>query len=267
MGETQWSLENGEKLPYMTRAFDSFGRVVIAQDYHDIRYYSYDDKGHVLIFLDSTRKDSGFKVSEFKFTYDRYGMPLTAQGPDFKSQFVYDLGKMKLTETMVKNDTSRIKRYSYDNRNRLREAFFYNPDHKRIAHFLKNYSMDGRLYNECAVQIDKNYSDSTLSINEYNDNKKLVKTEVFRFLTFKYSSSHSGSVDRSASHNVVATYEYNLDSLGRPIAEEYSVKDDKLSYSYSTWTYDNNGLITKNTYLFGHGEPKTTLHEYYYYSK
>ena len=268
MGETQWSLENGKKLPYMTRAFDTNGHVVIAQDYNNIRYYSYDDKANVVDFLDSARNESGgFKVSEFKFEYDKYGMLSKAAGPDFKSVFIYDLGKRKLTETMVKNDTARVKRYTYDNKNRLREAFFYSPDHKKTAHFLKNYGADGKLYNECEVQLDKSYSDSTLSINEYNDKKQLVKKEVFRFLTFKYSSTGSGYPDRSASHNAVATYEYNVDSLGRPVAEEYSVKDDKLSYSYSTWTYDNNGLITKNTYLFGHGDPKITLHEYYYYGK
>ncbi len=267
MGETQWSLENGKKLPYMTRAFDTSGRVEIAQDYHHIRYYSYDDKGNMTVFLDSARKESGFTVSEFKFTYDKYGMLKTAEGPDFKSVFIYDLGKRKLSETLVKNDTSRIKKYTYDQKNRLREATFYSPEHKRTAHFLKNYGADGRLYNECEVQLDENFSDSTLSINEFDDNKHLIKKEVFRFVTFRYSSSGSTKIDRSASHNAVATYEYSNDSLGRPIAEEYSVKDDKLSYSYSTWAYDNNGLITKNTYLFGHGDPKVTLHDYYYYNK
>ena len=267
MGETQWSLENDKKLPYMTRAFDTSGHVVIAQDYHHIRYYKYDDRGNVTVFLDSTRKENGFTVSEFKFIYDKYGMLSNAEGPDFKSVFVYDLGKNKLSETMEKNDTVRVKRYTYDQKNRLKEAYFYSPEHKRTSHFLKNYGLDGRLYNECQVQIDKGYTDSTLSINEYNDKKQLVKKEVFRFTTFKYSSTGSGYPDRSASHNAVATYEYNLDSLGRPIAEEYSVKDDKLSYSYSTWAYDKNGLLTKNTYLFGHGEPKITLHDYYYYNK
>jgi len=265
MGETQWSIENDKKLPYMTSVFDTGGRVVIAQDYHHIKYYSYDAKGNVTVFLDSARKDTGYTVSEYKFRYSENGMLLGVDGPGFKSGFVYDPGKRKLTETMVKDDTTRKNVFLYDKNNRLKEAFFYAPDHSRTAHFLKNYGQDGRLYNECQVQLGKNYRDSTLSINEYGDKKQLVKKQVFRFLEFKYNSTGSGQPNRSVSHDGIATYEYSLDSLGRPIAEEYSVKDDKLSYSYSTWTYDNKGLVTKNTYLFGHGEPKVTEHEYYYY--
>lgn len=73
MGETQYSIENDKKIPYFTRAYDHDGRVVISADYYDRKYYLYDDKGNMVSYLDSTRTDNGFKVSEYKFQYDSYG--------------------------------------------------------------------------------------------------------------------------------------------------------------------------------------------------
>jgi|GEM_PF-6552189 len=264
-GETQWIQKDTKKLPNMTRAFDPEGRVVIAQDYNHIKYYKYDGKGYVTEFLDSARKDSGYTRNDYTFRYYDNGLLQEVDGPGFKSQFIYDPARKKLTETMVKGDTTRKNIFYYDSKLRFKDAIYYSPEHYRTAHFIKNYGDDGRLYNECVVQMTKSYKDSVLSINEYNDKKQLVKKQVFTFLDFKYSDKGSKYFDRSASHYGAATYEYNLDSMGRPVAEEYSVKDDKLNYSFSTWTYDKNGLVTKETFLFGHGDPKITLHEYYYY--
>ena len=268
MGETQIGIDSSKKIPYLSRAFDSEGRIVISQDYNHIKYYKYDEKGNVIDFLDSARTSgTNYTVTEYKFTYDENGMLKNLVAPDFKSQFAYNAAKKILTETLVKNDTTRKNRYYYDTNGRMKESIFYSPQNYRIAHTIHNYSSTGRINNECYVQMTSTSKDSTLQIYEYNDKNQLEKKELFRFIEFKYSSNGTGSPNRSASHYGSATYTYELDSAGRPLGEEYSVKDDKLNYSYSTWAYDKNGLITKDTYLYAHGEPKTTEHVYYYFDK
>jgi len=268
MGETQIGIDSGKRVPYLSRAFDTEGRLVIAQDYNHIRYYKYDEKGNVIDFLDSARiSGNSYNVTEYKFTYDENGMLKSLVAPDFKSNFVYNPTKRLLTETLVKNDTTRKNRYYYDAAGKMKESIFYSPQNYRIAHTIHNYSSTGRINNEVYVQMTSTSKDSTLQIYEYNSKNQLEKKQLFRFIEFKYSDNGSGSPNRSASHYGVATYDYELDSEGRPLGEEYSVKDDKLNYSYSTWAYDKNGLVTKDTYLYAHGEPKTTQHIYYYFDK
>ncbi len=268
MGETQFGVDSGKKVPYLTRAFDTGGRVVISQDYNHIKYYKYDEKGNMIEFLDSVRIDkTHFRADDYKFTYDENGLLKKMEGPDSKSIFTYNAKRKILTEKFTKNDTTTQNRYYYNAQGRMRESIFYSPEFYRTAHVVKNYSADGRLNNEAFVQLSPNSSDSTLEIFEYDAQNHLEKKEVFRFVDFKYSTNGSSKPNRSASHYGVATYQYDLDNEGRPVAEEYSVKNDKLNYSYSTWAYDKNGLITKDTYLYAHGEPKTTQHVYYYFDK
>jgi len=267
MGETEWSMESGKKLPYYTRAFDPLGRQVITVDFYHRKYYAYDDSGNVTSYLDSFKKGEGFEVTEYKFKYYGHGLLRELTGPDIKSTFVYDPDKHQLVETMIKNDTAYKTRYTYDEKYRLTEAYFYGNDNERIAHIEKNYGPDERIFNDVLTKLTKNTIDSTLSVYEYNDKKKLDRIFRFRFQSYYYSATGSLKPDHSATHYENATFTYDLDDNGRKLAEEFTVKGDKLNYRYNTWQYDANGLVTKETKRFAKAEPATILHEYIYFPK
>jgi hypothetical protein len=267
MGETQWSIEGDKKIPYYTRAFDPQGRQVISADYYHRIYYLYDERGYLSSFLDSFRTNTGFDVSEYKFRYYDNGMLMEMKGPGMNASFTYDPEKRILTEKLIKNDTAYTNIYKYDEQGKLKDAQYFDADRKPTVHTTKNYASDGRLYNESIMTAGKDFSDSTLTIYEYNDKNQLFRKQRFRYQTFYYSTKGSLQPDHSASHYDQGITNYELDAQGRPIAEEFTIKDDKLTYRYNTWQYDQKGLTIKQTLRIGKAEPKTIVHDYVYFDQ
>jgi hypothetical protein len=268
MGETQWSIENGKKIPYYSRAFDPGGHVVISADYYHRQYYIYDANGNVVSFLDSSRNEKGtFEAKEYKFRYFDNGKLMEAEGPGLQSLYQFVPETNVLTEKLVKNDTAYTNRYKYDPQGRLTDALYLDASNKPMIHLTKYYSSDGRIFNETISSAGKEFSDSTLTVYEYNDNKQLISKHRFRFQVYYFDLKGTGKPDHSASHYDDAVSNFDLDEKGRPVAEEFTIKGDKLNYRYSTWKYDNNGLVTKETYRIGKAEPKTIVHEYVYFDQ
>jgi hypothetical protein len=268
MGETEFSLEKEKKIPYYSRAFDPGGHVVISADYYHRQYYIYDDKGNVISFLDSVRNNKGsFDVSEYRFRYFNNGKLLEATGPGIHSTFTYNPDKNVLTETQLRNDSTFINKFEYDINGRLMDAKYSDFLHQPVMHITKTFSADGRLFNESITTVGKEFNDSTLTIYEYNDKKQLFQKHRFRFQVYFFSTRGEGKPDRSASHYDDAISKYDLDDKGRPIAEEFTIKGDKLNYRYNTWKYNKTGLLTKETTRIGNAEPKTILHEYIYFDQ
>jgi hypothetical protein len=239
---------------------------VIAVDFYHRKYYLYDDKSNVISFLDSEKTDKGFKVSEYKFQYDEMGILTGMTGPNMKSTFNYNKNAYSLFETLTKNDTVYNNFFSYDTKGRLHDAIYRSADDKPTLRVTKNYGPNGKLYNDISVEKRDATVDSTLTIYEYNNSMQLYKKERFRFITQYVTLDKGGTKpDHTANHQDVGVTTYNLDENGRPVDEEFSIKGDKLSYHYSTWKYNEKGLLIRETFRIGHIEPRILEHEYVFF--
>ncbi len=229
---------------YVERSFDTMGRLTVKIIPTKKLYHTYDEKGRLILTIDSSKGGEEYFRSDYEFEYFPNGMPHYANLPPFANlTFKYDDENRTLFEsTMVDYEQYRKRYFHYDAQGRIKDEEWYYPngDKERIRKV--SYNHVGKPFQEYIVKFYKNRGlDSQFVTYKHDEKGRLLEQSTISFTTTFPMDYDSLPLLNPKPEVDTVTYRYTYNIQGNKSSEIYHYSVPGYDHKYEWW-YDAKGL-------------------------
>ncbi len=253
MGEKQYLMNGTEKQLHAIKLYTREGFLYANMDYNNRTYYKYDEKGRMVVMLDSVRASDGFKPEEYHFIHDPvHGKLVYVKFPsDQGSSFTYNRTNRTLTEVAEMGGMTLKNYYTYNE-----YGFLTSEKHVFPSGLVQRsrelvYDTLERVIGETEViAYPMGQHDSAIYKYTYDSAGRLT-TVLIQTMHLKEGEEPGMAFDMESKDPkklTVETYTYTYDARGNRTSEHYRSTKPEADY-VRQWEYNERGEKIEETEL------------------